>query len=52
MPGAVMSILDCVDLDILLRLQSHLGVVQDINIRHFVVSDPLERSSSIYDCRQ
>ena len=34
MPGAVMSMLDCVDLGILLRLQPHLGVLQDINIRH------------------
>ena len=38
-------------MDILLRLQPRLGVLHDIDIGR-AVSDPPERSSSIYDCHQ
>jgi len=47
-----MSMLDCVDLDILLRLRPHLGVLHGIGVGRVVVLDPLERSASICDCRQ
>ena len=46
-----MSVLDFVDLDILLHFQLHLGVSHDINIGSVVVPDFLNRGASIY-CRR